>query len=70
LSAQWDGQAETGTPAERRATLEALRERLLERNYINNLLTAIDREAAGIGLQSSVSGLQSEDEPKTEDRRP
>ena len=70
LSAQWDGVAETGSPAERRAMLDALRETLLERNYINNLLAAIDREAAGIGLQSSVSGLQSEDPPKTVDRTP
>jgi molecular chaperone HscB len=70
LSAQWDSQAETAAPAERRATLDALRETLLERNYINNLLAAIDREAAGIGLQASVSGLQSENPPKTEDRRP
>ena len=30
--------------AERRAVLEALRERLLERNYINNLLAGIERE--------------------------
>jgi molecular chaperone HscB len=49
LSATWDRQAETGTPAERRATLEALREQLLERNYINNLLTTIEREAASVG---------------------
>jgi len=57
LSAQWDGVAETGSPAERRATLDALRETLLERNYINNLLATIEREVAGL-------------EPKTEDRRP
>ena len=70
LSAQWDGVAETGSPAERRARLDALRETLLERNYINNLLATIEREVAGLGLQSSVSGLQSENQPKTEDRRP
>ena len=45
LSARWD------TPGRRvcggaRATLDALRERLLERNYINNLLATIEREAA------------------------
>ena len=57
LSAQWDGVAETGSPAERRATLDALRETLLERNYINNLLATIEREVAGL-------------EPKTVDRRP
>ena len=61
LSAQWDGVAETGSPAERRATLDALRETLLERNYINNLLAAIDRE--GSGLSALGSGLQS-DNPK------
>ena|SRR5688572_11872565 len=50
LSATWDRQAETGAlPAERRATLEALREQLLERNYINNLLATIEREAASVG---------------------
>jgi hypothetical protein len=38
LSARWDTQQD-------RATLEALRERMLERNYINNLLATIDREA-------------------------
>ena len=30
--------------SERRAVLEALRERMLERNYINNLLAGIERE--------------------------
>jgi molecular chaperone HscB len=48
LSARWDSQLETASPGERRATLEALRERLLERNYINNLLATIEREAAGL----------------------
>ena len=45
LSARWDGQ-EHASAAERRAILDALRERLLERNYINNLLATIEREAA------------------------
>ena len=45
LAARWD--AEESAPAgQRRATLEALREQLLERNYINNLIATIDREAA------------------------
>lgn len=44
LAARWDDQHEAPV-GERRATLEALRERLLERNYINNLLATIDREA-------------------------
>ena len=58
LSARWDAQRETATAHEKRATLDALRERLLERNYINNLLATIDREVAGIGsrLQPPGSG--------------
>jgi molecular chaperone HscB len=47
LSARWDSQ-HAASAAERKATLEALRERLLERNYINNLLATIDREFAAI----------------------
>jgi molecular chaperone HscB len=47
LAARWDSQ-EQATAEERRATLEALRERLLERNYINNLLATIDREASSL----------------------
>jgi molecular chaperone HscB len=44
-SEQWDRQADA--PAdERRATLESLRRLLLERNYIANLLSTIEREAA------------------------
>jgi hypothetical protein len=48
LSDQWDGLPDEASPERKRKTLDALRERLLERNYINNLLAAIDREAAGI----------------------
>jgi hypothetical protein len=47
LAARWDGQ-EHASPEEKRATLAALRERLLERNYINNLLATIDREVASL----------------------
>ena len=43
LAARWDSQEGAAAP-EKRKTLEALRERLLERNYINNLLGTIDRE--------------------------
>src|ERR1043165_1145680 len=44
-SEQWDRQAEA--PADqRKATLETLRQLLLERNYITNLLGTIEREAA------------------------
>jgi len=47
LAARWDSQEEASAQ-DKRATLEALRERLLERNYINNLLVTIDREAASL----------------------
>lgn len=47
LSAQWDALVENGAGAgERREVLTALRERMLERNYINNLLAGIERELA------------------------
>ena len=45
LSAQWDALVDGGASAEeRRAALEALHVRVLERNYINNLLAGIERE--------------------------
>jgi len=47
LSVRWDSQ-EHAAAAEKRATLDALRERLLERNYINNLLATIEREVASL----------------------
>jgi molecular chaperone HscB len=49
LSARWDAQRESATAEQKRAILEALRERLLERNYINNLLATIDREMSHTG---------------------
>jgi molecular chaperone HscB len=49
LSALWDSQ-ELASVQEKRSTLDALRERLLERNYINNLLATIDREAASLAV--------------------
>jgi molecular chaperone HscB len=49
LSARWDSQTEDAE-SERRATLEALRERLLERNYIINLIASIEREASGLDV--------------------
>src|SRR6188474_749140 len=55
LSAQWDRQAMV-SPAEKRATLDALRERLLERNYINNLLASIDREAQSLEPKAESRG--------------
>jgi molecular chaperone HscB len=45
LSARWDALVDRGAPeTERRAVLEALRDRILERNYINNLLAGIEKE--------------------------
>ena len=45
MSTRWDAllEARAGI-VERRPVLEALRERVLERNYINNLLAGIERE--------------------------
>ena len=61
LSALWDSQLESASPADRRKTLDALRERLLERNYINNLLATIEREAAGLGPGLQPSGREGQD---------
>ena len=58
LASRWDAQVESASPDERRATLEALRERLLERNYINNLLTTIEREVASSGSGNQESGIR------------
>ena len=44
LSAQWDAMGDAGRDADRRAVLTLLHERMLERNYINNLLAGIERE--------------------------
>jgi molecular chaperone HscB len=45
LSEQWDALVERGADAaDRRPVLTALREQMLERNYINNLLAGIERE--------------------------
>ncbi len=45
LSAKWDALLDAdANDAGRRAVLGDLRERMLERNYINNLLAAIERE--------------------------
>ena len=48
LSAKWDGTAERGVPDERRAILDAIRDRLLERHYINNLLAGIEKALDGV----------------------
>ena len=54
LAARWDA-LEAGA-SERQATLHALRERLLERNYINNLLATIDREQQAFADSRSAKG--------------
>ena len=59
LALRWDGQQSAGA-ADRRATLEALRERLLERNYINNLLAAIGREMASLDVAAVPPGQEPE----------
>jgi len=48
LSERWDRQADAPS-AERRATLDALRETLLERSYIQNLIATIERELNNVG---------------------
>jgi hypothetical protein len=64
LSNQWDRQAEAQA-ADRKSTLEALRELLFERKYIDNLLATIEREAAGFApaspgsAQAGVAGARS-----------
>lgn len=47
LSARWDA---GGIDGNRPAVLQALRQQMIERNYINNLLATIDRELGGAGL--------------------
>ncbi len=59
LSARWDSQ-ENASAVEKRATLDALRERLLERNYINNLLATIEREVANLGSGLKAQGSSHE----------
>jgi len=48
LADRWDALADDDADG-RASVLAALRERVLERNYINNLLATIEREAAGTG---------------------
>jgi molecular chaperone HscB len=56
LAARWDSLESGASPDERNAVLSALRDRMLERNYINNLLGTIERELSGSGLQAPGSG--------------
>lgn len=46
LSTKWDALDGPSNEQPRREVLSALRERMLERNYINNLLATIERELA------------------------
>ena len=62
LSARWDSLEEAAAP-EKRATLDALRERLLERNYINNLLATIEREVSGLQAHGSGRGASLSPKP-------
>ena len=55
LSARWDAQ-DGGDAAQRKVTLETLRERLLERTYINNLLAGIEREAQSLQPTEPAAG--------------
>jgi molecular chaperone HscB len=49
LTRQWDEQVDGGVPApERRPTLEGLRELLLERTYVDNLMVTLEREEAAV----------------------
>jgi molecular chaperone HscB len=67
LSEQWDALAADAAAEQKKRTLDALRERLLERNYINNLLASIERELAGFGLSTLGAGAQSQ-EPNAQGR--
>ncbi len=57
LSQRWDGLdgASPDRAPDRITVLDALREQLLERNYITNLLATIDREAAAIAAAEGGS---------------
>ena len=44
LMTEWDAIADSSTAESRRSTLTALREQMLERNYITNLLATIEQE--------------------------
>lgn len=58
LSARWDVVAERDSAdADRRDVLQALRDRVLERNYIINLLETIDRERGGAALQTADAAV-------------
>lgn len=67
LMAAWDALAPGAV--ERKQTLAALRERLLERNYIANLLATIEREVQAAGTNDSgAAGTDAGDPAGTEAR--
>ena len=56
LSEEWDALADQKADGRKRqAVLHALRERMLERNYINNLLAGIDRELEKLTASDRVT---------------
>jgi molecular chaperone HscB len=67
LMKRWDTQFESQSP-ERKATLEALRERLFERKYIDNLLATIEREAAEVRPEAAQVTQPATDDPQARDR--
>ena len=48
LAKRWDATLSGGRQRPNDSSLEALRERVLERSYINNLLSGIERELSGV----------------------
>lgn len=55
LCEQWDTLTAPNPSAPRTAMLTSLRERVLERNYVNNLLAAIERELTELGSEDGAS---------------
>ena len=66
LAARWDALA--ADAPERTATLHALRERLLERNYINNLLATIERELQAVSGSGEAASARPAEPPGTDTR--
>ncbi len=64
LMERWDAESEAQSP-DRKATLEALRERLLERKYIDNLIATIEREATGMQPEAGQLTQSSGDDARS-----
>jgi molecular chaperone HscB len=56
LAVRWDALDGNASQDDRKAVLNVLHDRMLERNYINNLLGTIERELSGSGLQAPGCG--------------